>query len=134
MSGRILLVDDERPIREALGKVLHAENYEVVCAENGQEAIEKFAAGQIDLLLLDLSLPVKDGWAILEWLGWVHPLLPVIIITGQNNQGEWAEMAGADALMQKPLNVPHLLATIHELLDERMERRGQRMSRRSAGF
>ena len=51
MTKRILLVDDERSIRESLSKILRAEIYEVVLAENGQEAIEKHGAERIDLLL-----------------------------------------------------------------------------------
>lgn len=134
MTKKILVVDDESSIREALSKVLHAEDYEVVSAENGQEAIEKFGAEKIDLLLLDLGLPVKDGWGTLEWLARVNPLLPIIIITGRHAQRELAEKAGADALMEKPLNVPRLLQTIRELINEPMERRAQRASNRASGF
>ena len=128
------MVDDEGSIREALSKVLREEGYEVVSAANGQEAIGKFATGKIDLLLLDLGLPVQDGWDTLEWLDWVNPLLPIVIITGRSNQREWAEQAGADAMMEKPLDVPHLLQTIRELMDEPMERRAQRANHRAAGF
>jgi two-component system response regulator ResD len=134
MTKKILVVDDESSIREALNKVLHAENYEVVSAQNGQDAIEKFGQEKIDLLLLDLGLPVKDGWEMLEWLAGVNPLLPVIIITGRHAQRELAEKAGADALMDKPLNVPSLLQTIRELINEPMERRAQRASQRASGF
>lgn len=134
MSRRILVVDDESSIREALSKVLRAEEYEVVSAESGQEAIEKFGMGKIDLLLLDLGLPVKDGWATLAWLEWVNPLLPIVIITGRSNQRELAEKAGADALMEKPLDVPHLLQTIRELMDEPMDYRVQRATHRGCGF
>ena len=134
MTKRILLVDDERSIREALRKSLRAENYEVVLAENGQEVIEQHGAERIDLLLLDLNMPVKNGWATLEWLAEVNPLLPVIIITGRSNQRALAETAGADALMEKPLDVPLLLQTIRELIDEPMENRAQRASNRAPGF
>jgi DNA-binding response OmpR family regulator len=134
MTKKILVVDDESSIREALNKVLHAENYEVVSAENGQDAIEKFGQEKMDLLLLDLGLPVKDGWEMLEWLAGVNPLLPIIIITGRYAQRELAERAGADALMEKPLNVPRLLQTIRELINEPMERRAQRASQRTSGF
>lgn len=134
MTKKILVVDDESSIREALSKVLHAEDYEVVSAENGQEAIEKFGAEKIDLLLLDLGLPVKDGWDTLKWLAEVNPLLPVIIITGRWQQRELAEKAGADALMDKPLNVPRLLQTIRELVNEPMESRAQRAKNRTSGF
>jgi len=118
---RILLVDDERSIRESLSKILGAENYEVVLAENGHEAIEKHGAQRIDLLILDLNMPVKNGWDTLDWLVKIDPVLPVVIITGRSNERALAETAGADALMEKPLDVPLLLQTIRELMDEPME-------------
>ena len=121
MIKRILLVDDERSIRASLSKILGAENYEVVLAENGHEAIEKHGAQRIDLLILDLNMPVKNGWDTLEWLVKIDPVLPVVIITGRSNQRALAEAAGADALMEKPLDVPLLLQTIRELMDEPME-------------
>src|SRR5436309_8484768 len=121
MTKRILLVDDERSIRESLSKILRAENYEVVLGENGQEAIEQHGAERIDLLILDLNMPVKNGSTTLEWLVASNPLLPVIIITARSNQRALAETAGADFLMEKPLDVPLLLQTIRELLDEPME-------------
>jgi DNA-binding response OmpR family regulator len=133
MTKRILLVDDERSIRESLSKILRAENYEVVLVENGQEAIEKHGAQRIDLVILDLNLPVINGWATLEWLAAVNPLLPVIIITGRSNQRALAETAGADALMEKPLDVPLLLQTARELMDEPMESRAQRARNRASG-
>ena len=125
MSKKILVVDDESSIREALRKVLHAEDYEVVSAENGQEAIDKFKSEQIDLLLLDLGLPVKDGQDTMRWLAEVNPLLPVIIITGRSKQRELAEKMGADALMEKPLDVPRLLQTICELINEPVQWRAR---------
>jgi DNA-binding response OmpR family regulator len=130
MSKKILVVDDESSIREALSKVLQAEDYEVVTAENGQEAIEKIKSEKIELMLLDLGLPVKDGWDIVIWLAQVNPLLPVIIITGRWNQRELAEKMGADALMDKPLDVPHLLQTIRDLTNDSMERRAQHAKQR----
>jgi DNA-binding response OmpR family regulator len=127
MAKRILLVDDERSIRESLSKILRAENYEVVLAETSQEAIEKHGAERIDLLILDLT-PVKN-WASLEWLVAIHPLAPVVIITGRSNQGALAQTAGADALMEKPLDVPLLLQTIRQLMDKSMEKEPADLSR-----
>ena len=137
MTKRILLVDDDRSIRESLSKILRAENYEVVLGENGQEAIEKQGAEHIDLLILDLNPDasgVRNAWATLERLVGVNPLLPVVIITARSNQRALAETAGADALMEKPLDVPLLLQTIRELLTESMESRAQRASHRVSRF
>ena len=134
MTKRILLVDDDRSIRESLSKILQAESYEVVLAENGQEAIEKHGVERIDLLILDLNMPVQNGWAALERLVGIDPLLPVVIITGRSNQRAPAETSGADALMEKPLDVPLLLQTIRELLIEPMESRVRRAKNRVSGF
>jgi two-component system nitrogen regulation response regulator NtrX len=128
MSKRILIVDDESSIREALSKVLSEEDYEVVSAENGREAIEKFKLERMDLALLDIGLPAKDGWQTLVWLTQVNPYLPVIVITGRSNQRELAERMGADAIMEKPLDVPRLLEIIRELTNEPMECRTRRDS------
>src|ERR1019366_70143 len=127
MSTKILVVDDEQTIRESLAKILRAEGYEIVLAENGQEAIEKLVQESFNLLLLDLGLPVKDGWATLRWLNQVNPVFPVIVITGRWKQGELAEAAGVDVLMEKPLDVPKLLQNILELLQEPAEARARRI-------
>ncbi|HVV72727.1 MAG TPA: response regulator [Verrucomicrobiae bacterium] len=134
MAERILVVDDEKSIREALSKVLRAEHYDVLSAETGHDAMERYKTGRIDLLLLDLNLTGGNGWATLDWLARVNPLLPVVIITGRANQRALAEKSGADALMEKPLNVPLLLQTIRELLDEPMECRAARAKRRPSSF
>src|SRR5437016_5573515 len=133
MSKIILLADDQPSIRESLGKILGAENYEVVLAENGQEAIEKHGEGRIDLLILDLNMPLRNTSATLARLLGTNPLLPVVIITGRSNQRALAEMAGADVLMEKPLDVPLLLRTVRELMDEPMENRAQRARNRASG-
>lgn len=134
MNEKILVVDDEESIRESLAKVLRAEGYEIVLAENGQEAIEKLAAEPVNLLLLDIGLPRKDGWATLEWLSEVNPLVPVIMITGLWKKAGLAAVAGADMLMEKPLDVPRLLQNIREFLDEPAETRARRLRDRKRGF
>ena len=70
----------------------------------------------------------------MERLVGINPLLPVVIITGRSNQRAQAEAAGADALMEKPLDVPLLLETIRELVSEPMESRAQRANNRVPSF
>ena len=134
MTKKILLVDDERSIRESLSKILRGGNYEVVLAENGLEAIEKHGAERIDLLLIDLNLPIKNGWDALQWLVDVNPLLPIVIITGRSDQRAVAEAAGADVLMEKPLDVPLLLQSVGELMNAPIESRAQHASSHAASF
>ena len=114
----ILVVDDDVSVRESVSRVLHDAGYQAVLAADGQEALEWLISHPIDLLLLDLGLPLKNGWDIFERITSENPLLPIIIITGQAEQYELAAAAGVGALMEKPLDAAQLLHTIRELLTE----------------
>jgi DNA-binding response OmpR family regulator len=127
MNRTVLIVDDDAPIRESLRKVLQAEGYEVVLAANGHEGLDQFDPARVSLLLLDLNLPAKSGWDLFERFSFLNPLLPIIIITGRQNQHELAAAAGVGALMEKPLDVPLLLQTIRRLLAESAETRLKRL-------
>jgi DNA-binding response OmpR family regulator len=121
MTKRILLADDERSIRESLSKILRAENYELCWPKTARKPSRNTRGLAHRPLDLDLNMPVKNGSATLKWLAEINPVLPVVIITGRSNQRALAETAGADALMEKPLDVPLLLQTIRELMDEPIE-------------
>jgi len=114
----ILLAEDDSAVRTYLGRVLHSEGYAVVEAENGCEAVTEFISAAPDLILLDLNMPEKDGWAAFQLIQQIHPLVPIIVITARPNQYERARSLGVDALMEKPLDFPLLLKTIAELLAE----------------
>ena len=118
MNQTVLIVDDDAPIRESLRKVLQTEGYQVVLAADGQGALDRFQSERVDLLLLDLNLPAKSGWDLFERFTAINLLLPIIIITGREDQHRVARAAGVGALMEKPLDVPWLLQTIKSLLSE----------------
>ena len=123
MKGKILLADDDADVLAALSAALASEGYEVIVARNGREAIERFREGHIDIALLDLNMPIKGGWEAFERLTTIHPLLQVIVITARPDQYPLAAAAGVAALMEKPLDLPLLIRTIHELLCEPVEGR-----------
>ncbi len=123
MKEKVLVVDDDASVRESLRKVLEDVGYEVALAGDGPEAVAQFEGGHVDLLLLDIGLPVKNGWDAFERITNEAPVLPIIIITGQANQHDMAVAAGVGALMEKPLEVTELLNTMQELLVEPMETR-----------
>jgi CheY-like chemotaxis protein len=127
MRKRVLVVDDDASVRESLKKVLAEAGYEVALATDGQEAMDRFDPEQVDLLLLDLNLPIRGGWDVFERITTQYPLVPIIIITGLPNQYFTALAAGAGALMEKPIEVPTLLKTVEELLAEPKESRLRRL-------
>ncbi len=130
----ILLVDDDPSVREMLTRVLAGEGYGVRAAANGAEALDVVAASHCDLVLLDLNMPVKNGWDTFERLTAENPLMPVIIITARANQLFAALASGVGALLEKPLDFPRLLLTIANLLAEPPESRLARMTGRPAEF
>jgi CheY-like chemotaxis protein len=118
MKPRLLLVDDEQSIRESLRKLPQAEEYDVVLAVDGKEAVDAFRGDptHIDLVLIDLNMPVRNGWASVDRLLDVNPRLPIIVLTGMSHQRELAEASEVSALVEKPIDVPALLRLIRELL------------------
>ena len=77
---RVLVTDDERPIREGCQRVLTGKGYTVLLAENGQMALDLLGKEPVDILLLDLKMPVLGGEEVLEIVRTRYPQLPVIII------------------------------------------------------
>ena len=134
LKPKILLVDDDQSVREMLGRLLTEEGYTVLPAGNGDEALEVANTVEVQLVLLDLNLPIKNGWATFEQLIKTHPLLPVIIITARPNQLFPALASGVGALMEKPLDFPKLFQTIHSLLEESAEKRLDRIAGKPAEF
>lgn len=127
MNKTVLIADDDLSVRKSLGKVLQEVGYNVIEAADGAEAVEQFKSGQVDLLLLDIGLPIKNGWDTFGTITGQAPAFPIIIITGKENQYDTAMAAGVGALMEKPLDVGELLNTIQELLAETKEARLRRL-------
>ena len=108
-------------------RVLETAGYAVSLAVDSEEALIRFLPDQTDLLLLDLNLPTRSGWDVFERVTTRCPFVPVIIITGMPNQLPMALAAGANALMEKPVEPRALLKTIGEVLTEDNETRLRRL-------
>jgi DNA-binding NtrC family response regulator len=121
MKKRILIIDDDASIRSSLQKILTENGYDLTAAPDGDSAQAEFA--QADLLILDLNLPIQDGWDILGDVTSAYPLLPVIVITGLADQLDDRTIPGASAFLEKPIEVPALLQTIDRLLNQTAEER-----------
>jgi DNA-binding response OmpR family regulator len=131
---RILLVDDDPTVRDSLHDVLLGNGYFVVPAGNGCQALDLANKLSVDLVLLDLNMPIKNGWETFEQFTREHPLIPIIIITARPNQLFTALGAGAGALLEKPMDIPTLLHTMETLLAETEEQRLARLVGKNAEF
>jgi DNA-binding response OmpR family regulator len=121
---RILVVEDDRSIREGIADALAFHGYSVVQAERGDIGIEKALHGDCALVLLDLVLPVADGLAVLREIRKAKPTLPVIVLTarGEENDRVRGLQSGADDYVVKPFSVRELLARVDAVLRRSPER------------
>lgn len=113
MTNRILLVEDDMEISEMLSDYLTAENYEVVCAEDGQEACTLFNASEIDLVLLDLMIPKISGMEVMQHIRKTS-VVPIIILSAKDTETDktLGLGLGADDYITKPFSVVEVLARI----------------------
>ena len=115
---RILVVEDERKIAEALKKGLEAAGYQAVTATTGEEGFFSLSTEPFDLILLDLMLPGRDGIDILKAVRQKGFQLPVLILTGRDTVTDrvLGLDSGADDYLVKPFAFPELLARIRLLM------------------
>jgi two-component system cell cycle response regulator DivK len=120
---KILLVEDNEMNRDMLSRRLQRRGYEVVIAVDGQEGVALAQAEAPDLILMDMSLPVMDGWEATRQLKAASETIaiPVIALTAHAMSGdrEKAMEAGCDDYDAKPIDLPRLLAKIEALLRRR---------------
>jgi CheY-like chemotaxis protein len=117
---KILLVEDNEMNRDMLLRRLNRNGFEVVIAVNGQEGVELAGSARPDLILMDMSLPVLDGWEATKLVK-ANPdtaRIPVIALTAHAmvHDKEKAMAAGCDDFDTKPIDLPRLLEKINSLL------------------
>jgi len=127
MKNTILLADSDAAVRRMLSRLLAEENYFVVSAHNGEELLQAWSQSPVDLVLLDLNVPEKNGWEIFQRVAEKYPSVPIILTTDQSPH---ICPTRAGALMEKPLDLPKLLSVIRNLLDEPPEIRQARLKPR----
>ncbi|HET7262003.1 MAG TPA: response regulator [Casimicrobiaceae bacterium] len=120
MTAKLLLVEDNELNRDMLSRRLARRGYEVVFAQDGQAAVDAAAKLAPDLILMDMSLPVIDGWEATRRIKADQGLrtIPVIALTAHAMQGDAnrALAAGCDEFETKPVEFERLLAKIEQLL------------------
>jgi DNA-binding response OmpR family regulator len=118
-AKRILLVDDDREITDALTVALEAVGYEVLVAHDGNQGLAMAERDDPDLMILDMMMPKRSGFLVLERLRRTRRV-PVRVIMITANEGSrhkaYAEMLGVDDYIRKPFPMDRLLASVKRLL------------------
>jgi putative two-component system response regulator len=119
-EGIILVTDDNEANRELLSALLSAEGYQVVCAADGQQALDRLDSDSIDLALLDVVMPRRTGFEVCLAMKSKPEtrLIPVVLLTSLNSDDDRIRgiMCGADDFLSRPVNKHELLARVHSLL------------------
>src|SRR5438874_9470081 len=123
-TARIVIVEDEPAIRRGVVDALRASGYEVAEAADGARGLEEAVRLGVDLVLLDLLLPQRDGLEVLSELRKVRPTLPVIILTAKGTEDDRVRglKMGADDYVVKPFSARELLARVEAVLRRSVDR------------
>jgi DNA-binding NtrC family response regulator len=121
MKLTVLVVDDEKNIREGLREALALDGYEVTLAADGEEALKAFGNGDIDLVITDLKMPRVSGEDLLRRVSSLYPTVPVIVLTGHGTIESAVEAMrqGAYDFITKPVNLDNLSLLVKRALGNR---------------
>lgn len=120
-SSRILIIEDDPLVADALQSLLKFRGYEVDHANNGSAGLQAVNQSAPDLIITDMVLPELDGVSLLRAIRTLHPKVPVLAISGMGPEHgklylNLASKLGANAVLRKPVRAGELIATIHRLL------------------
>ncbi len=123
MGSHILVVDDEININQVLSEILKLEGFEVVCAFDGEEAIDKARSGIPAVILLDIGLPKKTGWEVLEILKGDEQTraIPIIVLSAWSQKEDIDRGIGLGAYkyLTKPFNPLDVIAALNEIIGKK---------------
>ena len=116
--ARILLVEDNEMNRDMLSRRLERKGYEVICALDGEQAVAMAGSEAPALILMDMSLPLLDGWEATRRIRTTNQAVPIIALTAHAmaTDAEKARQAGCDDYDTKPVDLVRLLGKIEALL------------------
>ena len=121
ITGKILLVDDDKSIRVTISEALESAGHTVVTAVDGEHGLEKFSEDTFDLVLLDMKMPGTDGMEVLKRIKTIEPTQPVIMITGFGTVETAVEAMklGAVDYIQKPFTPEEIRAIVKRGLERK---------------
>jgi len=118
MRGHVLVVDDDPIIRNLVSEVLAEEDYDVETASDGREALAAVDRNPPAVMLLDMRMPVLDGWTVAQRLRERHDRIPTVVMTGIEDAPECAAAVHGDAYLSKPFVLSELLCAVAQALHQ----------------
>lgn len=117
----ILIVDDDKSIRDLLSEVLLREGHEVKTAEEGNAALACLAESSFDMVISDIIMPGKEGIETIREIRELHPEIQIIAMSTGGSLGnaqilEYARMIGAHEAIRKPVELPEFITTVQRML------------------
>jgi two-component system KDP operon response regulator KdpE len=127
-TTRILIVDDEPPIRRLLRTSLVSQGFQIVEAATGREALDEVGQARPDLIVLDLGLPDMQGQEVIRLLRGQGSSVPIVVLSSRTDETGKVEALdlGADDYVTKPFGTDELLARIRTALRHRLQQQGER--------
>lgn len=111
----ILVIDDDPSILATVSEILEEEGYSVVTATNGLEGLRAIERLRPAVILLDMRMPVLDGWGFARKLKERGIKLPILVITAAQDAGRWATEVGANGYLAKPFDLLELVTAVEKL-------------------
>ena len=118
-ATRVLVVDDDASILDTVTAILAQEGFAVTGAGSGEEALALLRTWHPTLVLLDMRMPVMDGWTVARLMRENGIRVPIVVMTAAENARRWADEIGADAYLAKPFALDALLDVVERFKKDR---------------
>jgi CheY-like chemotaxis protein/anti-sigma regulatory factor (Ser/Thr protein kinase) len=119
-AARVLVADDEEDVREVLVEALQRRGFAVTTASDGEEALRVLRRDAVDAAVLDLHMPLINGYDVIRYVrtDGPQPRLPIVVLTGAVDQLDSLELLGANIVLAKPTDIRRLLMEVEALLPQ----------------
>ncbi len=112
VTSAILVIDDDPALLDTVSMILQDEGYVVEQATNGAEGLAMIDRVRPALVVLDMRMPVMDGWGFVRALGDRRTTVPILVMTAAQDARRWAYEVGADGFLAKPFEIDDLIAAV----------------------
>ena len=120
-GSRVLVVDDDPSILETVTSILTSEGFQVMAARGGKEALSLLQSWHPTLVLLDMRMPIMDGWAVARAIQEFGSKVPIIVMTAAESAKRWADEIGAAGHLAKPFGLDELIECVEEHSGPRLQ-------------